>query len=85
MWKIYEEWEAALPDRYDPVKAAAEADEDGVIRNYENSYDMHHKTVEATPQELKALLERQKKAEAGLIVWDEETQKLREFDSQEDI
>ena len=77
-WKIAEEWAESLPARYDPAKAAEDVDPDGVIRNYENSYDMHHKIVEATPQEIKRLLERQKKAEQGLIVWDEENQELRE-------
>lgn len=81
MWKIYEEWEDSLPDRFDPAKAAAEADADGVIRNYENSYDIHHKVVEATREEVMALRERQRKAEAGLIVWDEAKQELRELES----
>ena len=79
-WKIAEEWAENLPDRYDPAKAAEDVDPDGVIHNYENSYDMHHKIGEATPQEIKALLERQEKAEQGLIVWDEEKQELRELD-----
>ena len=78
-WKIHEEWESSLPDRYDPPKAAAGADADGVIRNYENSYDMHHKVVEATREEVMILMERQRKAEQGLIVWDDEKQEVREF------
>ena len=81
--KIHEEWADSLPDRYDPAKAAEDVDPDGVIRNYENSYDMHHKIVEATPQEIKALIERQKKAEQGLIVWDETTQRTRDLDDKE--
>ena len=83
-WKIHEEWEASLPDRYDPEKAAAEADADGVIRNYENSYDMHHKVVEATRQEVMELMRRQDKAEQGLIVWDEKKQELREISDDSD-
>ena len=79
-WKIHEEWAESLPDRYDPAKAAKDADPDGVIRDYENSYDMHHKVVEATRQEVMELMRRQDKAEQGLIVWDEETQKLRDVD-----
>ena len=79
-WKIAEEWAESLPDRYDPAKTAKDTDPDGVIRNYENSYDMHHKIVEATPQELKVLMKRQEKAEQGLIVWDEKEQRLRELD-----
>ena len=78
-WKIHEEWAESLPHRYDPDKAAKDVDAGGVIRNYENSYDMHHAIAEATPQEIKVLIERQKKAEQGLIVWDEEIQKLRDL------
>lgn len=77
-WKIAEEWAASLPDRYDPAKAAKDVYADGIVQNYENSYDMHHKIAEATPQEVKALLERQEKAELGTIIWDEERQQLYE-------
>lgn len=80
-WKIAEEWEASLPDRYDAAKAAKDVDRDGVIRDYENSYDMHHRIVEATPQEIKALLERQERADQGLIVWDEQLGRLRDVES----
>lgn len=81
-WKIHEQWEELLPDRFDPEMAKRDVDPDGVIRNYENSYSMHHKGFEATPEEVKELLERYKKAEAGLIWWDEEKQELREADTQ---
>ena len=77
-WKIHQEWEQSLPDRFDAEPAAQDADEDGMIRNYENSYAMHHKTVEASAEEVKELLARYKKAEAGLIRWDEEKQCLYE-------
>ena len=77
--KIHEEWAESLPNRYDPAKAAAEADADGVIRNYENSYDMHHKVVEATREEVMELMARQEKAEQGLIVWDENLERLRDL------
>ena len=80
-WKIAEEWAESLPDRYDAAEAAKDVDADGVIRNYENSYDMHHKVVEATPQEIKKLLERQKKAEQGLIIWEEDGQCLRNLET----
>ena len=80
--RIHEEWVEALPDRYDPAKAAKDVDREGVIRNYESSYDMHHKIVEARPQEIKALIKRQEKAEQGLIVWDEKEGRLRELDEE---
>ena len=79
-WKIHEEWQASLPDRYDPAKAAAEADADGVTRDYENSYDMHHKVVEATREEVMELIARQEKAQQGLIVWDEQLGRLRDVE-----
>lgn len=77
-WKIAEEWAESLPDRRDSAKAAKDVDTVGIIRDYENSYDMHHRVAEATPQEIKVLLERQKRADQGLIVWDEAAQKLLE-------
>ena len=64
--KIHTEWEKSLAERFDAARAEQEADSDGMIRNYENSYAMHHKTVEASPEEVKDLLARYKKAEAGL-------------------
>ncbi|MBA3629477.1 MAG: hypothetical protein H0W55_07350 [Actinobacteria bacterium] len=76
--KIHEEWEASLPDRFDAERAKQDADSDGIIRDYENSYDMHHKTVEASAEEVQELLARYKKADAGLIRWDEENQRLYE-------
>ena len=79
-WKIHQEWEESLPDRFDPERAAQDADEDGMIRNYENSYSMHHKGVEATPEEFKELLDRYRRAEEGLIKWDEEKKELYEVD-----
>jgi hypothetical protein len=50
------------------------------IRDYENSYSMHHKTVEATTEEVKQLMDRYKRAQAGLIPSDEEHQELNELD-----
>lgn len=79
-WKIHEEWEASLPDRFNAARSAEEVSSDGTIHDYENSYSMHHKTVEATPAEVKELMERYKKAEQGLIVWDQETNSLVELD-----
>jgi hypothetical protein len=78
--KIHEEWEASLPDRFDVERAQEDAGPDGMIRDYENSYSMHHSTVEASPAEVKELLERYKKADAGLIRWDQEKQRLQEVD-----
>ena len=77
-WKIHEQWEESLPERFDPELAARDADPDGIIRNYENSYSMHHKGFEATPEEVKELIERYRRAEEGLIRWDEERQELYE-------
>lgn len=51
-----------------------------MIRNYENSYSMHHKVVEETPEAFIELLDRYRRAEEGLIVWDEERQELYEVD-----
>jgi uridine kinase len=67
-----------MPDRFDAERAEREAGPDGVIRDYENSYSMHHKMVEATRAEIDVLTERFKKAEAGLIHWNEEEGKLIE-------
>lgn len=78
--KIHQEWEESLPDRFDPERGAQDADPNGMIRNYENSYSMHHKTVEATPEEVKELLDRYRRAEDGLIRWDEDKQELYEID-----
>lgn len=82
--KIHQEWERSLADRFDPERVKQEADENGVVRDYENSYSMHHKTVEATPEEVKELLARYKKAEAGLIIWDEDKKMLVEFEQPAD-
>jgi hypothetical protein len=77
---IYEEWADSMPNRFDAERAEREAGPDGVIRDYENSYSMHHKMVEATQAEINVLTERFKKAEAGRIRWDEERQELYEID-----
>lgn len=58
-WEIYKQWEAEIPDRYDPAMAAQDkVDERGWIIDYENSYDMHHKVLEATAEEIKDLFAR---------------------------
>lgn len=63
-WKILMQWESELPDRYDPAMAAQDkVDERGWIIDYENSYDMHHKVVEATAEEIKDLFARYERAE----------------------
>lgn len=79
-YQISREWEESLPDRFDPQRAAQEADEDGMIGNFENSYSMHHKVVEATREEVLELMARYDRAEAGLIRWDEERQELYQVD-----
>lgn len=63
--KIHQEWEKSLAHRFDPERAEQEVDAVGVIRDYDNSYAMHHKTVEATPEEMKELLARYKKGRTG--------------------
>lgn len=82
--KIHQEWEVSLRDRFDEERAEKEVDEDGRIRDYDNSYAMHHKTVEASPEEIKELLTRYKKAEAGLIIWEEDEKRLVELDGPAD-
>ena len=78
--KISEQWEKELSDRSDPQRAERGADADGMIDDYENSYSMHHKIVKASAEEVKELMDRYKKAEAGLIFWDEKRQELYEID-----
>ncbi len=79
-YKISVQWQDALPDRFDPERAKKDVDDDGMIRDYENSYSMHHKTVEATAAEVKDLMDRFQRAEQGLIIWDEELQTLVEIE-----
>ncbi len=76
--KIHEEWKRSLPNRFDSERAKQDSDAEGVTRDYENSYSMHHKTVEASLDEIKTLMERYKRAEQGLIQWDDATQSLYE-------
>lgn len=82
--KIHQQWEESLPDRYDPARARKDVNADGVIENYENSYEMAGKSAEATASEVKELMTRYKKAEAGLIRWDEQRQELYEIDPRQE-
>lgn len=83
--KISGEWEASLPDRHDPEKAARDqVDERGYITDYENSYAMNHRSVEATAEEVGHLMDLFAKADQGLIVWNEERQELEDISPSED-
>jgi hypothetical protein len=73
---IWNEWQLALPDRFDPKKAVLQpADKDGYVDG-ENGYSEWSQIAEASPQEVKALFTRYKAADEGLLWWDEVNERL---------